>query len=146
LLIHLVTGGASFIGNSIARELLKRSKAVRILDNFSTECRYNTADIRSDIEVVEGDLRSFHMVNVLFVAMEQEVRRLIFAASFSICGNAPVQEKSEELLVRTLSPYAVSKLAGEKYLQVFLQINELETVACATSMCLGRGRWDPNRP
>ncbi|MCK5065155.1 MAG: NAD-dependent epimerase/dehydratase family protein, partial [Candidatus Fermentibacteraceae bacterium] len=60
--MYLVTGGAGFIGSNIAREALSRGERVRILDNFSTGHWANLADIRDDIEVIEGDLRSYHIV------------------------------------------------------------------------------------
>ena len=54
---YLVTGGAGFIGSSIARALIARGDGVRILDNFSTGKRENLADIAERIELLEGDIR-----------------------------------------------------------------------------------------
>ena len=42
--LYLVTGGAGFIGSSIARALLARGDGVRIIDNFSSGKRENLAD------------------------------------------------------------------------------------------------------
>jgi nucleoside-diphosphate-sugar epimerase len=55
--LYLVTGGAGFIGSSIARALIGRGDSVRIIDNFSTGKRENLADIADRIELVEGDIR-----------------------------------------------------------------------------------------
>jgi UDP-glucose 4-epimerase len=57
----LVTGGAGFIGSSLARALLERGDSVRVLDNFSTGNRANLAGL--DVEVVEGELRSYERVH-----------------------------------------------------------------------------------
>jgi len=54
---YLVTGGAGFIGSSIARALLKRGDKVRVLDNFFSGKRENLADIAADIDLIEGDIR-----------------------------------------------------------------------------------------
>jgi UDP-glucose 4-epimerase len=61
---YLVTGGAGFIGSNIIKELLKRGEHVRVLDNFSTGKRENLFPFRENpnMEVFEGDLRSFHIV------------------------------------------------------------------------------------
>lgn len=56
---YLVTGGAGFIGSNIARKLLELRHQVRVLDNFLTGKRENLADIRGDIDLIEGDLRNF---------------------------------------------------------------------------------------
>ena len=58
----LVTGGAGFIGSNIVEELLKRGYSVRILDNFSTGRRENIKEFLNDIELIEGDIRSYHTV------------------------------------------------------------------------------------
>ena len=54
---YLVTGGAGFIGSSIARALLTRGDKVRVLDNFFSGKRENLADLARDIELIEGDIR-----------------------------------------------------------------------------------------
>jgi UDP-N-acetylglucosamine/UDP-N-acetyl-alpha-D-glucosaminouronate 4-epimerase len=59
----LVTGGAGFIGSNLVEELLARGHAVRILDNFSTGHRHNLADVERDVELIEGDLRSYERVH-----------------------------------------------------------------------------------
>jgi UDP-glucose 4-epimerase len=57
----LVTGGAGFIGSNLVRALLERGDEVRVLDNFSTGNRANLAGL--DIDVVEGELRSYERVH-----------------------------------------------------------------------------------
>jgi UDP-glucose 4-epimerase len=57
----LVTGGGGFIGSNLVRALLERGDGVRVLDNFSTGNRDNLAGL--DVEVVEGELRSYERVH-----------------------------------------------------------------------------------
>ena len=57
----LVTGGGGFIGSNLVRGLLERGDDVRVLDNFSTGDRANLEGL--DIEVVEGELRSYERVH-----------------------------------------------------------------------------------
>lgn len=58
----LVTGGAGFIGSNLAEELLNKGYKVKLMDNFSTGKRENIELIKNDIELIEGDIRSYHTV------------------------------------------------------------------------------------
>lgn len=60
--LYLVTGGAGFIGSHLVDELVGRREQVRVLDNFSTGKRENLEQLVGDIELVEGDIRSYHIV------------------------------------------------------------------------------------
>lgn len=55
--MFVITGGAGFIGSHLARAALARGEQVRIVDDLSTGRLENLADIRSDIELFEGDIR-----------------------------------------------------------------------------------------
>jgi UDP-glucose 4-epimerase len=68
-------------------------------------------------------------LNVLDAAKDAGVKRLVFASSSSIYGDNENLPKTEDMPPRPMSPYAVAKLAGEKYCQVFFSIYGLETVA-----------------
>src|SRR5438094_6836966 len=57
----LVTGGAGFIGSNLVKALVDRGDDVRVLDNFSTGNRANLEGL--DVEVVEGELRSYERVH-----------------------------------------------------------------------------------
>jgi len=52
----LVTGGAGFIGSSIAEELLRKGETVRILDDFSSGRRQNIEALTGKLDVVEGTI------------------------------------------------------------------------------------------
>ena len=56
-----MTGGGGFIGSNLVRALLERGDEVRVLDNFSTGNRDNLDGL--DVEVVEGELRSYERVH-----------------------------------------------------------------------------------
>ena len=59
----LVTGGGGFIGSHTVDRLLRDGHGVRVLDNFATGRRENLLDVRSDVELVEGDIQSYERVS-----------------------------------------------------------------------------------
>jgi UDP-glucose 4-epimerase len=164
---HLVTGGAGFIGSSIAEALLSKGETVVILDDFSSGRRSNVESLPGTWELVEGSIadpaivdRAMRGVEVVFhdaaipsvvrsvetpqatmvagvqgttvvldVARHRGVRRVVFAASSAAYGDTPALPKIETMDPRPLSPYAVSKLAGEHLMRVFSSLYGLETVS-----------------
>lgn len=68
-------------------------------------------------------------INLLSAAKEVGVKKVVFAASSSAYGDTEVLPKVESMAGNPLSPYAVSKYAGELYAQVFSLIYELPTVS-----------------
>lgn len=67
-------------------------------------------------------------LNVLMAARDAGVKRLIFAGSSSVYGDAAVLPKREDMRPSPLSPYALQKLIGEQYCQLFTRLYGLETV------------------
>jgi nucleoside-diphosphate-sugar epimerase len=53
---YLITGGAGFIGSSIAHELVSKGERVRILDDFSTGRRQNLTELEGKVEIFEGSI------------------------------------------------------------------------------------------
>lgn len=163
----LVTGGAGFIGSNLARALLARGDDVRVLDNFSTGNRGNLAGLEQDVELVEGDLRSYERVhaavrgvevvfhqgalpsvprsvqdpltttavnvegtlNVLLAARDEGVRRIVNASSSSVYGNGGALPRAESQLPDPISPYAVAKLAAERFCTSFSRVYAMEIVS-----------------
>ncbi len=174
----LVTGGAGFIGSNLVRRLLADGHEVRVHDNFSTGDRANLEGL--DVEVIEGDLRSFERVssaardtelifhqgalpsvprsvqdpltsnavnvegtlNVLLAARDHGARRVVFASSSSIYGDAPGMPRVESAPVAPLAPYAVAKLAAEQYCLAAHRVYGLEVVALRYFNVFGE-RQDP---
>jgi UDP-glucose 4-epimerase len=174
----LVTGGAGFIGSHLVDALLADGHEVRVLDNFSTGHRRNLNE--ADVDVVEGDLRSFERVthaargievvfhegalpsvprsvqdpltsnavnvegtlNVVLAARDHGIRRLVFASSSSVYGDAPGMPRREDGVVAPLAPYAVAKLAAEQYVLVANRVFDIEAVALRYFNVFGE-RQDP---
>jgi UDP-glucose 4-epimerase len=177
----LVTGGAGFIGSNLVRALLDRGDTVRVLDNFSTGNRTNIAELVDEIEVVEGDLRSYERVhaavrgvevvfhqgalpsvprsvqdpltttavnvegtlNVLLAARDEGVQRVINASSSSVYGNGGTLPRTEDQAPDPISPYAVAKLAAERFCTSFSRVYGMDTVSLRYFNVFGP-RQDPN--
>lgn len=169
--LHIVTGGAGFIGSHLVRGLLAAGHAVRVIDNFSTGHRENLAGLPAEqlprLEVIEGcvtDVASlqrhfagadtvFHQaalpsvpksiedplrsnlhnidgtLAVLVAARDCGVRRVVYAASSSAYGDTPTLPKVETMPAQPLSPYALTKFAGEEYARIFHRVYGLETIS-----------------
>jgi UDP-glucose 4-epimerase len=82
-------------------------------------------------------------LNLLVAARDAGVKRLIFASSSSVYGNAPGYPRKETILPDPLSPYAVQKLTAEHYLRVFYELYGLETVSLRYFNVFGPHQ-DPN--
>ena len=67
-------------------------------------------------------------LNMLIASRDAGVKRLVFAGSSSVYGDAAVLPKREDMRPSPLSPYALQKLIGEQYCQMFTRLYGLETV------------------
>ena len=67
-------------------------------------------------------------LNALMAAKEAGVKRFVYAGTSSAYGECKVFPQTEDLPTLPVSPYAVSKLAGEQYCRVFARTYGLETV------------------
>lgn len=67
-------------------------------------------------------------LNILEAAKIHKIKRLVYASSSSVYGDTPTLPKVESMAPNPISPYAISKLAGEEYCQVFYRVYALETV------------------
>jgi UDP-glucose 4-epimerase len=84
-------------------------------------------------------------LNVLEAARDSGCQRVVFASSASIYGDAPGMPKTETMAPHPLTPYAISKLAGEQLCAMFTRVHGLETVALRYFNAFGP-RQDPSSP
>jgi UDP-N-acetylglucosamine/UDP-N-acetyl-alpha-D-glucosaminouronate 4-epimerase len=84
-------------------------------------------------------------LNVLVAARDAGVARLVFAGSSSAYGDTPTLPKREDMPGNPLSPYALQKVVGEQYLQLFTRLYGLETVSIRYFNVFGP-RQDPSSP
>jgi UDP-glucose 4-epimerase len=82
-------------------------------------------------------------LNVLEAARRCQVRRVVYAGSSSAYGEPPSLPVVETMAPAPLSPYAVSKLAGEHYLRVYARVFGVQTVTLRYFNVFGP-RQDPN--
>ncbi len=99
----------------------------------NAEVIYHFAAAASVQQCISNPLET-HSINVtgtahvLQAAVENNVRRVIFASSSAVYGDAPISPKHEGMHPAPISPYAVHKLAGEYYCSVWSRLYGLETV------------------
>ncbi len=139
---NLLDGGVvSFVKGSITDPDLLRTACTDIDGVFHqaavTSVPRSVADpLRTNEVNVGGTL------NVLMAAHEAGIRKVVFASSSSVYGDTPTLPKREDMNPRPQSPYAVSKITGEYYCQVFSQVFHLQTT-CLRYFNVFGPRQDP---
>ena len=137
-----IRGDLDFVQGNLADEASLR-KAIE-----DVELVFHEAAIPSVPRSVENP-RLTHVASVestfslLLAAREKKVRRVVYAASSSAYGDQPTLPKVETMQPEPLSPYAVAKLVGEYYCQVFSRVYGLETVSLRYFNVFGP-RQDPS--
>ncbi len=84
-------------------------------------------------------------LTLLVAARDAKVRRVVFAGSSSVYGDAAERLKHEGLPTRPLSPYALQKATGEQYMKLFTALYGLDTVSTRYFNVFGP-RQDPSSP
>jgi len=139
-----LAGGVEFLEGDL-RDPATLEQAVR-----GVEVVFHQAALPSVARSLEDPVTT-HAVNatgtllLLQAARRAGVRRVVYASSSSVYGDSPTLPKREEMPTQPKSPYAVSKLAGEQYCQVFADALGLETVSLRYFNIFGP-RQDPDSP
>ncbi|MFX1587307.1 MAG: NAD-dependent epimerase/dehydratase family protein [Promethearchaeota archaeon] len=66
-------------------------------------------------------------LNILNIARKNDIDKVIFASSSSVYGNISTLPLNEDMKLRPISPYGVSKLTCEAYMEAFRYIYGLRT-------------------
>lgn len=99
----------------------------------------STQNPREDYEVNIGGT-----LNVLLAVRKTPVDRVVYTSSASIYGNSRYLPVNEDDAANVLSPYAVSKLAGENYCKAFYESYGVSAAVVRYSNVYGPGQRPDN--
>ncbi len=125
---HFASKNFHFIkGDVLNFELIKRLS--RDMDVVFHEAAIGDVpfSIKDPVLVTKVNLKG--TLNLLNACLDTDVKRFIYASSCSVYGNRKNSPQCEDMLLSPISPYAVTKLASEKYCSTFHEIYGLETVS-----------------
>jgi nucleoside-diphosphate-sugar epimerase len=77
--------------------------------------------------VTSNDVNVGGTLGLLVAARDAGVERVVFSSSSSVYGDTPTLPKREDMTPQPLSPYALTKLAGEHYMRIFHRLYGLKT-------------------
>ena len=149
----LVTGGAGFIGSHIVEHYQDKAEEIRVLDNLRTGYLRNLEGLRHTFiegsicdrelvrQAVQGVDYIFHMAALVSVPESMSkisecidinvngLLNVLEEASAAIYGDNPTVPKLETMYPEPKSPYAITKLDGEYYLNMFRAEGKINTAA-----------------
>lgn len=99
--------------------------------------------IREPLNTHDNNVNGF--VNILNAAREEGIKKLVYASSSSVYGDAAYQPKTEDRIGKPLSPYAVSKQTDELYAEVFAKCYGMRIAGFRYFNVFGT-RQNPNGP
>lgn len=135
--------GVAFVEGSVCdTSLVERTVAAHplVIHAAARNIVVSTRNPREDYETNIGGT-----LNVLLAARAAKVRRVVYTSSTSVYGNPRYLPINEDDHLSLLTPYAVSKLAGEHYCIAFYESYGLPAAAVRYSNVFGPGQ-DPSNP
>jgi UDP-glucose 4-epimerase len=140
---NLPAAGFEFVEGSVCdpplvERLVERNEIV--IHAAARNIVISTRDPREDFQTNIGGT-----LNVLLAARGADVGRVVYTSSTSVYGNPRYLPVNEDDHLSLLTPYAVSKLAGENYCMAFYESYGLPATAVRYSNIYGPGQ-DPANP
>ncbi len=135
--------------DDVCLERLSVTDLERMKPHFEgIDCVFHLAAVSNISSSVADPLRTNEVnvkgtLNVLLAARDSGARKVVFTSSASVYGDTEEVPTTESALPNPLSPYAVTKLAGEYYCDVFSDLYGLETTSLRPFNVYGP-RQDPN--
>jgi nucleoside-diphosphate-sugar epimerase len=104
-------------------------KALKDVDYVIHQAALRSVPKSVDDPFLTNDINVHGTLNLLFEAKKAGVKRLVYASSSSCYGDVEQFPQKEDFNPRPISPYGVSKLAGENYCNTFSATFGMETVS-----------------
>src|SRR3954465_1679274 len=136
--------GVEFLEGDLAEETVAR-RAANGMDYVLHQAAIPSVPRSVKDPITSNRANADATLNALVAARDAGVKRLVFAGSSSAYGNTPTLPKHEDMTTNPLSPYALQKVVGEQYLQMFTKLYGLETVSIRYFNVFGP-RQDPTSP
>ena len=127
------------------RDLQTCEKALAGIDFVLHQAALPSVPRSIDDPILTNEINVSGTLNMLVASKNAKVKRFVFASSSSVYGDDPNLPKEEGMESLPLSPYAASKIIGEKYCQVFSLNYGLDTV-CLRYFNVFGPRQDPDSP
>ncbi len=108
-------------------ELVKR--VVKDVDGVFHEAALVDVALSIENPLLFNDVNVVGTLNLLNACLNSDVKRFVFPSSAAVYGDSKPTKKRENMFLKPISPYGVTKLAAEKYVQVFNESYGLETVS-----------------
>jgi nucleoside-diphosphate-sugar epimerase len=141
-LAHL--SGVEFFEGDVA-DLAFATRAVQGVDYVLHQAAIPSVPRSVEDPITSNRANIDSTLNILVAARDAGVKRVVYAGSSSAYGNTPTLPKHEDMPTNPLSPYALQKLVGEQYMQMFTSLYGLETVTIRYFNVFGP-RQDPSSP
>lgn len=140
--LKAVLGSISFIQGDI-RDEVTAARAVAGADYAIHQAALPSVPRSIEDTLASHQANATGTLKLLVAARDAGVKRFVYASSSSVYGDSPALPKQEDMPTQPLSPYAVSKLAGEQYCKVFTGVYGLPTVSLRYFNVFGP-RQDPS--
>jgi len=137
-------GGVTFVRGSVTDLPLLREQMEEVDGVFHEAALVSVPrSVKDPVATNEANVTG--TVKLLAAARDAGVKAVVFASSSSVYGESAVLPKREDMPMAPMSPYAVSKAAGEQYMRVFGDLYGIRTVSLRYFNVFGP-RQDPGSP
>lgn len=140
--VFLENPSFEFIKGDI-RDLATCQEACKGIDYVSHQAALGSVPRSINDPITTNEVNISGFLNLLVAARDNEVKRLVYAASSSTYGDSKELPKVEDKIGRPLSPYAVTKYVNELYADVFAKTYGIKTIGLRYFNVFGP-RQDPN--
>jgi UDP-N-acetylglucosamine 4-epimerase len=124
------------------RNISDCQKAVEGVDDVFHEAALGSVPRSVNDPITSNSVNISGFLNMLVAARDAKVKRFIYAASSSTYGDSEILPKTEDVIGKPLSPYAITKYVNELYADVFAKTYDIDCIGLRYFNVFGR-RQDP---